>query len=61
MTNAIGTIDDLLIDPLSEEGMGWVAAESWEGCGSSYGPTCCSCDNCSQMPVPDESAQTTGA
>lgn len=43
-------IDNLEIDPLSDE-----ALEMVSGGKSSTGHVCCSCDNCSNIPTPQPS------
>jgi hypothetical protein len=51
MNDAIGTIDDLRIEPLSDDVLESVAgAGTSSGCVSSTGPACCSCSACSHQP-----------
>jgi hypothetical protein len=45
MDNKLNLIDNLEIEPLSDE-----ALETVAGGKSSDGPACCSCDNCSNPP-----------
>jgi hypothetical protein len=47
MDNKKNAIDNLDIEPLSDE-----ALELVGGGASSDGPVCCSCDNCSNGPKP---------
>lgn len=44
----LNSIDDLEIEPLSDE-----ALEDVAGGGSSDGPVCCSCKRCSNDPAPE--------
>jgi hypothetical protein len=61
MNGAIGTIDDLQIEPLSDDVLESVAgAGTSSGCVSSTGPACCSCSNCSNGGETLPGAQTDG-